>query len=1209
MPAFNIFIGGSGVRSAAELARRSSFYRQPIGDFLAIDTEPNDQGDARTILGQRLKVADLDDFKNDVVETAMEVLRQPWTDTWTVPRVSLPLERSQAETIVKFLQANAGLYQLRGGGWLALEALNPGDTLIADVVTRASSFLAAANSRRINIVASIAGGTGSGLFIPLISRLQAAFRSSGIPLPSIHLILVTHTPFLASWRNAGELSAIFRSRGLSGAYAAMREVAALSGSFDPAVSRFERRPVGRWDPRVELESVQWIGARDVDSHRPPADAFWEASRIVALMQDDGLASDLAKAGLKSNSVLPSFTSLEYRKLEVAREWATQSAIEELDAALGDGGDLSRVLDSASSPSILAFIRAERNPPLVLRDAQTAQAGTLEQLKLTGETPDGRATGGLHATISAEVEGRARSLASCNVVPEVPRGEQLETGAHALDHDGWQRYVARLTEALERADVVSARLTTAVINAHKQETDLFLWHELEGILRGARDRARPRSPALGTARRAVLQLVEDLGIAGRLFARPVWLTVRKGTDEGDASGQDSVLVDPKVQEARVAALRVTLAGMFEPKTPSIRFGWLITTLLVVLIIASLGAVVARAFSPGLQLPGQTPPDLVLVAVAVLCFVGLFSLNKYRTDNRIGEPQQRREAENELVRAWSWLIVCRQSAELWAAADMLAESWVGRVPGQSSAVGAAPGSNLGDLLQSFSRLTSLLEEARTREAVRLRSLGDRPPGIVDAIKPAAGRIPPGEWPDLQVVAESGAGQIRQLGIATAAGTTLSSRMWIPAGRRTLAEEQYLNDRQDEFLSDVEQRFLDVLGPDGASNQIVALPSRLSDFLEDGSFADFEYNSPAKLAQHLETLARAARDRGFPARTSRGAIGASTTWLVTPTDPACAACVNRAIDFATQQRGKYPELNRLLSAVGGEPTPTAFVGEAIAVVQFGRFAWPGQQGTSITDFDDAQRHHFAADPESKQGGNPEDHNDYNQTNAQFYLIPELAAAASIETELRRGEPLPSVLVPRLYGTNLARGANVPTMLDLFYLADAIGMLGEELTTIDGVDRRRHFLHDQSTNGETLRFDLVSYNAIGAVRLDDELGVGRRRFLVLDAFIAAMGYQGGNAAAGINIPEFNNPLAPQIEGSSWPLNQGVLDSLRSELLSAWRKLGSDAKARNDTYSRMQSLAKADALQIAEGHEGSTTHQANRDGWLRACEATFKISVENLKS
>jgi hypothetical protein len=338
--------------------------------------------------------------------------------------------------------------------------------------------------------------------------------------------------------------------------------------------------------------------------------------------------------------------------------------------------------------------------------------------------------------------------------------------------------------------------------------------------------------------------------------------------------------------------------------------------------------------------------------------------------------------------------------------------------------------------------------------------------------------------------------------------------------------------------------------------------------------------------------------------------STLLVIPDDPEAATAVNNALQYAEGQSG-FAELNTLvrrsqetISAAGlgvGRHIQSAQVGEAIGILQFAQFAWDDMDsGVKLLDFDDAREQHYATRPGANSGPNPQVHEDYNEGNTEFYLLPELASAASIELRRQNGRVIPSVLIPRLYGSELVKGSALPTILDLFYLSRvrcrlvraAEGLRIEWKLVVDG-DR---FM------------PLVTYNGNPYVGNDDLLGNARPAFIALDTFIAAMGYRQGGAV----VPKWvipGNALEVRTHETDWPGAVQIRNEVRRLLVDEWQSLmpdQSNTAAVEQTYHAMWNCAREDAAAIALPDTKQGRDVVSRE-WADICRIVFNNSLANL--
>lgn len=1212
MPSVNILIGGTGIKSAALMRRRAAFYRHGVGAVFGIDTDNEPEAaDARALGPQQLILSNAQ-FQQLLQQRAASTVQTAWSRMWTAQSggarepFSLTVLRAGAETVRANLLGGEGLYTLRATGWHALftlEQANPGFvSQIAAAINTAAADLPAGERAVVNIVASIAGGTGSGLFLPLIGKLRREPTLQHDPANyAIHLTLITPSAFETTLQGADN-EMVLRSRGRSGSYAAFREVESLCRPSDARVPRFEARPIDG-GARPSVERIYWIGRRGVDANAPADAAFNEASRLLELLNDDGVANLInGKVGATPFTQLPSVTLLEYPKLEMARGLAARSAGDLIQEIRDVRGDVSTpILNKrpAERGPIVSFIQEHRLQPFVLQTLAIATTTNVDQGEVVGQ-------GGLIAELGVPAR-----------LDRVPTGTAVTpTGYHGTDTE-WTTYMGAMHLALETAEKQDILDTERMLAENQTKEAAY-------VVQAAAETLQETSPpagqivqagqgqlvSLGAARLRLQGLVETLNIARTFFGRgPVASVTATG---------DPPLRSVQEQREIVERFESRLLGPLQPQNPSGLFysGW-ITFLFFLIGFLALVIWLARALPPPFNFVWEIPAPLVDVArpptttelfavgigAVVAAFVHMFFVNR----NRKPLWRVRQDLEREWIEEWNWLVRCRQTEMVWKSANELCNVLLfgtQKAPdGAEGLLARGNDSSLGALFSLIDQLDSWLDQlrgeaqgrgdqARRRHPQTFATVGDLQNLPTLNLRPV--------WPtvSLQVPLIDFNGQRRPSNLILVPPdpkSLLSATAWQANRRGNAQGGDVAAARGLAFLTSIED----------AIQEGIVEKNLLPGDLDQALSQDPHLGHETLLAARLDDLARAAITRGAPGQFDTAPQG-YTTLIAVPSEEV-AGRVNAAITLASNDPTTYNYLSQIVPspspAQQGYCMVTKHAGEAIVVLQFRHFVWDDEVGTHLEDVEIGRRYHYA-EGIGVAGGDPAQHKSFNATNTEFYMLPELAAATQIEVAGGMTRSLSPLFVPRLYGSDIRVG-DVPTVIDLYYYARAHGYLRQELSTpgmhAPGVGQlvTWYLLDDPSLDVEDALAEgracpLVTYSNLPASNPGDPLGSGRFAIVLFDAFLAAM----SAARHGLGADQAPRILVnnTQVRYQEWNGPAGdLLEAIRTELVQQWQFLAPGQVA--GVYNLQWEQVQHDAAQFDTQH---------RDEWRYICGIVFSRGAQN---
>jgi hypothetical protein len=1225
LPAVNLFIGGTGVNLAVLVKASADFYKfRERPRIYALDTDTASQQIAERQLGKDLVLA-APGFLDRLKTKATEWQSETWDELWSLRNRSRSFGdvvlRSNADVIKENFEASGGLWTLRSAGWIAfqdIEERNP--FFVANIVTalRGIKQNAPELAPVLNVVASIAGGTGSGLFIPMIVAIRAQLE---IPF-EVNLHVVTPSAFKNNWEHAAERH-ILESRGESGAYAAYREILQLSRQAEIWSTAEERTVLGRPYHRPGrgdlIQKVFWWGRREMDANSRADDTFYEAGRLVTLLNDANVYAVIGGAqGVANNRRVTGIATIEYPRLERAQAIAA-GAIAHLAEQVRSGIDPTShgsILAEASRPTPQSETPAEPAPPMLnfihSQRAENQALGT----KGSGRAGYADVERSLLDTLS-QIRNGLPTVILTNEVTNFVGGNSVWQPNYGGDDDEWRTY---LDKAVTRFQELENRTVQEMRGYTKWLLDACesaVMAATATVFRLTRDPITGL-PSLPKAREAVVALVEDLDRARLFFEKPFH----------EAILRDPALQSVQTQAARVEARKTELSNMVESNPdfkrqpprglqyhPALQAVVLVVTvgfLLVALaqsavatvpllgsaIVAVAAAVSAlgRFVGSGVSAVGlptlRGPQDAVIAAV--FAFVVFLLLRWFRERAYKERPQLREEKEAELKDAWADLVRFKMLEMIWTSGAQVAERLAGAVPQEE--VGRAREASAGSALEKTfalirngeNWLTELQSFATTRkqEASKVRPGWIKAVGVAEepSTSQLASVLPPirlsptlqrmanvRQLVDLDLTVETSSDEQKQPGEGA---MNIPFSEWKPVDRRSDVEKRAHDERLGRFYLDLEADTLPRVATGGL------LQTTLEEALSVAGWSD------ARLAEYLDELARLARQRGLGADLTAPHQNV-TAHLFLPQNVELR--VNRALTLARGDHAKYQYVSHLPQT----PIATENVGQAIALVHTATFADDGELGAPrLRDIDDVSRASYYGI--GHPHGLPHQTRRYSVQNTEFHLLPELSSAAAVEVQAGRDQPVSRTISQRLYGTHQAMRAH-PSVLELFYLARWLKLLEESEPEVEP-PRTLWSLRI----GET-PIPLVTWPTVGAAASprDDAFASARPTIALFDAFRLCMTTPTLNIG---DTPSLTLPLNAEIQAARWPTPKiaSAIALGREQLVKDWTKLRGEANRsrRDEAYRTMQELAEQDA---------SAMRRPFSEQWLQVVATVFGRGQRNL--
>jgi hypothetical protein len=1218
MASVNLFIGGTGVNLAVLVKDYADFYRlTEYPRIFAIDTDASAKGVAERSLGKALVLASpgfIDRVRNQL---ASRWLQEGWTELWDDSGARTlsfgdPILKAGAEVIRDYFKAAGGLWTLRGAGWIAFQDIsNENRMFVNTIVSALGELFQSSHGQRtpvLNVIASVAGGTGSGLFIPLISDIRQRYDPDhdGKPPLEVHLHVVLPSAFTNNW-NGAAAEEVLRTRGQAGAFAAYREIFQISEEADVHVKPEDRSVLGvPYGPGL-INKVFWWGRRGMDARSRADDTFYEAGKLVTLLNDGPIADRIHGAEPEGNNRRVSgIATIEYPKLERAQA-ITAQAVRHMVEQIREGKPASppaKILKQSetdkSCPPILGFVHDQRSANQALGSMFPAGAGQFEYAKVEG----------LLATLRRIISGAPSDEQLTNQATAFTGGRLLGSLSNyrATTDAEWKDYLDRVLGRLQTLEDLTLGEMRAYCAWLPIAADSWISDAARRMIGQSQDPATGL-PSLETIRRGLSDLVTDLDRARLVFAKPPEKSILGGP-RGEA------LLSGDQQQQLVNQRKLEMAKMLE-SNPDFRrepprewyhhpalqglalvvaLGFLISALLTTAlasmpviggllgaggaVLTLLGTIAGRVTAgiPFLRGNGLELPPLygAIAAVVVFAILRIMRERAFRE-----KPQLREEKERELVQASAELVELRMLEMLWQATVLACERIVGQPSDSEAAAGDRLPSSGSSLHAIFTVLRSgalWLEDLRNYAEEKKQAATRTRPGWV---------IPIGEYRDPEGVQLSAilpkpmvldarnpvvanVKQISDIALTfnpkTAAGDpgpAISLRFsgWKPRNERTLQENEEFDQTIGRFYTDLERVILPAVADAGL------IKKTLNDAM---TFDD------RALADELDNLAKRAHERGPAAElTVKRPMSAH---LVVP-DEAIRQRVRAALATA--------RANPQLAYAHDLPTDIELsqnVGQSIALVLVGYFG----ADAKLAEIDGIARTTYYGI--GHRTGQPNDTGQYSAKTTEFHLIPELSRAARAESSEGLDSPVSPLLTQRLFGSHQALDAS-PSMLEIYYLCRARGYLKWEGTSTDqtcylevGVDR----------------VPLLSANTIGAsAAANDPLGKARDAIVAFDALrtcFTAVSRNFGQA------PLATLPPGARIRADAWKLEAtgAAIARAKRALYREWTEFsGPRAEVeRTTTYAAMSALA----LEDANGMVGRVGQE-----WRLLTNAVFAGGQKNL--
>lgn len=1176
MPAVNLFIGGTGVELARNVKTYATFYNVAETPYIfAIDTDPREQDIAQRTLGKELVLAapGFDKRLKDVI--AQRYLQETFADLWEAPAKRKhsfgdPILYSGAEVIAANFESDGGLWTLRGAGWIAFQDISGRNATFVDAIAHALAEVYQSSQGRsapvLNVIGSLAGGTGSGLFVPLIAAIRKEYARG--PL-EVHLHVVLPSAFANDWRgHASEDEYV--TRGHSGAFAAYREILQLAEEADRHAKPEPRSIAGYSYHGQLINKVFWWGRREVDATSKAADTFHEAGKLVTLLNDRSAANALqgtdAIAG-ESRRVC-GVSTIEFPRLERAQAIAA-FAIQHMATQVADA-------PAAAAESVLALAKSDASTPPLLEFIRDQRSQNQALGSLGGGKFEYKRVADVLLTPLKKIRANVPSEEPLvNEVTHFIGGRALGSidNYRATEDADWRDYLDRAFARLHELESTTLNEVRSYCQWLPLAAESWVAEATTKLVQQNLDPATGL-PSIQKIRQSLIATVEDFDRARRVFLQTPDDTILGGPNDQPFLSGDQL--QRKVDQRKVALTEMRYSNPdFKPEpSPHLvhskgvlavpllaAFGFLLASLFSTVpfvasllgVFASLAARINSLVPRELRvLPNLDVSPWVGLAVSVGLFAFLFIWRQSAATDR---PALREREEQELKQDWIALVEFRTLELLWQAAAATCariageasddEIGRGRVATNSSSLGAPFA-----LLENATRWLGDL--ARHAEHQKDEATARRPNWITpvgeyrnpDPVQVAA--VLPKVRLDAAAPSEANVRRVSDVAITfttphNGGSPRLSFLRWKSPRERTTEEEKQHKQVVGSFYAELEK----VILPEVSSTGL------LKETLNEAMTWDAH-----RLAKELDTLAERGQERGPAAELTD--VAQLSSYLCVPDIE-----TRRRVDDAISLARSDPSLRHAKTLpTGDDIIVSKNVGQSIAYIRLGRFT----RTVKLRDIDgQARRQYYGI---GHRHGRPKETSQYNACNTEFHLLPELSLAARAECAFGTDRPIAPIVIQRLYGSHHAV-ATTPSLLEVFYLARIRGYLrwpqqGTEMTCTLDIG--------------AAQVPLLSVLDMGTSDPDDDFGAARHWIAAFDALrtcFTAISLNFGEA------PAINQPRSARIRAELWGTEamREAISVAKRTFITEWRALKGPqgAASRRVTYDAMREQARRDAALMSE--------------------------------
>ncbi len=1192
MSTINVFLGGSGKYVAEELKGLRTHYELPLPEFIAFDLSRESTHTGAFALGHDL-LAPHEQFAARATDDTAPAWERLAAGAGLDPQAQRPGPDTRPEAAVMSQTAREmkteqppveGLWGLRAAGLLAFAAFMDPDATgpEADAARRFTDRMqyalrtAGRDGQRVtvNIVASTAGGTGAGMFLPFALWLAEHPLATDL---ETNLILITSSAFDNEPLDNGEGKLEMQSKGRTGTFAIIRELELLYQQDPWTTFPVRRFPIATGnstnDLRYRLGSrpfhrVYWMGRRSRDGEARKADVYRETDPLVRILSNEAAVNDLnGMTGTFPQRLLPSVVTVDYPRLARARRLSSRLAQAAL-RHLAQGEDRPKL-------GRRFFEYPGNNPGAFGKFLQDNESKSLAVAK------------GGEATIRpSDMDNLVKPFTTVTSAPldftGIDTGSNRTRAGYDASDEDWQAYCASLTAALKQRWTQHEEYIEQHVNAEiRTEGNRFRTFvtQVAGEYLNPEEQSRGPYP-LSALQTQIDELKTDVAAVRTFFGHGRGVEGRlPGGSANQARYQSAAGISRRIADQESALHR--------PPEPRITAGLTLGSWLLLLLVA-VGIGIGAYFVAGL-FPGSASLLWLAVLVASLTAAVLMYW-RLRGSRRDPLSQRRQREERRLFRLYEDRVFAHTGQALFGA---ITESFV---PRAQEAVDALE-TRVAELRDVYAELLANAQarasEVHTQPLHSVAEIGRdlsdpeiQTPEFLGALASRV-RIDPQAsddslMRDLNFCISEGDGQ-------AATGLVRLMAADIRERRRQANGEQ---------LGAASAGGLDLSAIDAAvdSAATTALARHLPRTLEEALRRETGDAALSTLDRHLAALVHktpsgtplTGQDRRRSSVDSNES-DATVKRLYVPSVDVQGLVVNCVYEAAGGMLAQSVR-DELSECMGDfkQPLVVPELGASIALLSL----WAPSVSdcpwapNSIMATQEAHRAHDTYYGVSREARSP-GFIGANQRN--FHILPELSAAASIEADGYPLQPLLPCVVARLLGSHPHEEG--PTILELFYLLRVDEVIGEQVSR-DRVSSRRSSWEIRRGGGS---LPLIERPLLaGTSALDNAFGPGLRVVNAFDAFHDFMLFEGAMAGGLIRqkwqVVEFSGAELPL---EAWArLGNAELANLQHQFVERWWEVGSRDAADNDHEAMLQLLH--------QDVELMDNADASRD-WKRAVEFVLR--------
>lgn len=1192
MSTINVFLGGSGKYVAEELKGLRTHYELALPEFIAFDLSRESTHTGAFALGHDL-LAPHEQFADRATDDTAPAWERLGAGAGLDPQSQLPGPDTRPEAAVMSQTAREmrseeppveGLWGLRAAGLLAFAAFMDPDATgpEADAARRFTDRVqyalraAGRDGQRVtvNIVASTAGGTGAGMFLPF--SLWLAEHSLATDLET-NLILIASSAFDNEPLDTGENQLEMQSKGRTGTFAIIRELELLYQQDPWTTFPVRRFPIATGnatnDLRYRLGSrpfhrVYWMGRRSRDGEARKDDVYRETDPLLRILSNEAAVNDLdGMTGAFPQRLLPSVVTVDYPRLARARRLSSRLA----QAAL------RHLVQGEDRPKLgrRFFEYPGNNPGAFGKFLQDNESRALAVAK-----------GGETTIRPSDMDNLVKPFTTVTSAPldftGIDTGSNRTRAGYDAGDEDWQAYCASLTAALkQRWTQHEEHIEQHVREEIRTEGNRFRAYVTEVAAEYLNPEEQTRGPyPLSALQTQIEELKTDVAAVRTFFGHGRGIEGRlPGGSANQARYQSAAGISRRIADQENALHRPP-----EPRTT----GGLTLGSWLLLFLVAVGVGIGAYFVVGL-FPGNASLLWLSVVVASLATAGLM-YRQLRGSRRDPLAQRRQREERRLFRLYEDRVFAHTGQALFSA---ITESFV---PRAQEGVDALE-SRVTELRDVYAELLANAQaragEVHTQPLHSVaevgRDLSDPEIQTPEFLGALASRV----RIDPQASDDS---LIRDLSFSIAEGDGQAATGLVRLMAADIRERR--RQANGEQLGAASRGGLDLSAIDAAvdSAATTALARHLPRTLDEALRREAGDAALATLDGHLAALVHktpsgtplAGQDRRRSS-VDCNESDATVKRLYVPSVDVQGLVVSCVFEAAggTLARSVRDELSECMGSFK-QPLVVPELGASIALLSL----WAPSVSdcpwapNSIMATQEAHRAHDTYYGVSRDARSP---GFIGASQRNFHILPELSAAAAIEADGYPLQPLLPCVAARLLGSHPHEEG--PTILELFYLLRVDEVIGEQVSR-DRVSSRRSSWEIRS-GGAAL--PLIERPLLaGTSAQDNAFGPGLRVVNAFDAFHDFMLFEGAMAGGLIRqqwqVVEFSGAELPL---EAWARHGNAeLANLQRQFVERWWEVGSRDVADLEHEAMLQLLRQdVDLMDSAD---------ASRD-WQRAVEFVLR--------